>query len=162
MAGAGRKVFNSGDVLTATQVQDYLQDQSVMVFAGTAARGSAIATPTEGMVVYLKDADQMQIYNGSNWIPQAYAQAAGTADSKTGALAADATVGSINIAFPANRFSVAPIIQCWTYSGRYIVYPTAVTTGSATVAARNVSAGAGADEVIYWNAIQMTSGTAAG
>lgn len=162
MAGSGRKTFASGSILSAADVQNYLQDQAVMVFAGTASRGSAIASPSEGMVSYLTDADQIQVYNGTRWIPQAYAQAAGTASATTGALAADATVGSIAITFPTGRFTVAPLLQLWTYSGRYIVYPTAVAAGSATVAARNVSAAAGADEVIYYNAIQMSSGTAAG
>lgn len=68
MAGAGRKVFTAGDVLTASQVQDYLQDQAVMVFAGTAARSSAIATPTEGMVAITTDTDELQYYNGSDWV----------------------------------------------------------------------------------------------
>ena len=162
MAGSGRKTFASGSILSAADVQNYLQDQAVMVFAGTASRGSAIASPSEGMVSYLTDADQIQVYNGTRWIPQAYAQAAGTASATTGALAADATVGSIAITFPTGRFTVAPLLQLWTYSGRYIVYPTAVAAGSATVAARNVSAAAGADEVIYYNAIQMSSGTAVG
>jgi len=162
MAGSGRKTFTAGAVLSAADVQNYLQDQAVMVFATTSARTSAIASPSEGMVSFIQSNDQLQIYNGTNWIPQAYAQAAGTASSTTGALAADATVGSIAITFPTGRFTVAPIIQAWTYSGRYIVYPTAVAAGSATIAVRNVSAGAGADEVIYYNAIQMASGTAAG
>jgi hypothetical protein len=68
MAGAGRKVFTAGDVLTASQVQDYLQDQSVMVFAGTAARSSAIATPSEGMVSVQIDTDDLTYYNGSSWV----------------------------------------------------------------------------------------------
>jgi hypothetical protein len=67
MAGAGRKVFTAGDVLTASQVQDYLQDQAVMVFAGTAARSSAISSPSEGMVSVQTDLDDLTYYNGSAW-----------------------------------------------------------------------------------------------
>ena len=67
MAGLGRKTFNSGDVLTAADVQGYLMDQAVMVFAGTAARGSAIPTPSAGMVAY-STATQLQVYNGSAWV----------------------------------------------------------------------------------------------
>jgi len=67
MAGSGRRVFTAGDVLMASQVQDYLQDQSVMVFAGTAARSSAIATPSEGMVSVQIDTDDLTYYNGSAW-----------------------------------------------------------------------------------------------
>lgn len=53
MTGLGRKVFTAGEVLEASEVNGYLMDQSVMVFAGTAERTAAIGTPTEGMVTYL-------------------------------------------------------------------------------------------------------------
>jgi hypothetical protein len=42
-------------------------DQSVMSFAGTAARGSAIGTATEGMLTYLADTDAFQFWNGTAW-----------------------------------------------------------------------------------------------
>ena len=67
MAGAGFKDFQAGEVLTAVDVDTYLMQQTVMVFAGTAARGSAIGTPTEGMFTYLKDTDSLEYYTGSNW-----------------------------------------------------------------------------------------------
>lgn len=56
-----REVFVAGQVLTAAEL-NVVSDQSVMVFAGTAARGSAIPSPTEGMVTYLEDADELQVY----------------------------------------------------------------------------------------------------
>ena len=62
---SGRKTFTAGEVLQAADVNDYLMDQSVMVFAGTAARGSAIPSPTEGMVTYLEDSNAVEVYNGS-------------------------------------------------------------------------------------------------
>ena len=42
MAGAGYKLFNTGDVLTAAQVNTYLQQQTVMVFADATARTAAL------------------------------------------------------------------------------------------------------------------------
>lgn len=66
MAGLGRKVFSAGDVLAAADVQGYLQDQAVMVFADSAARSSAIAAPTQGMVSYLQDTSTLQVY-GTAW-----------------------------------------------------------------------------------------------
>jgi len=69
MAGSGRKVFTAGDVLTASDVQNYLQDQTVMVFGGTAARSAAIATPTEGMLALTTDNDEFDYYHGSAWVP---------------------------------------------------------------------------------------------
>jgi hypothetical protein len=63
---AGRKVFVANEILTAADVNDYLMDQSVMVFSGTAARSSAIGTPTAGMVSYLTDTSTLQVY-GTAW-----------------------------------------------------------------------------------------------
>jgi len=62
-----RKVFVAGEILTAADVNTNLMDQAVMSFAGTAARGSAIPSPVEGMVAYVADQDLVQIYDGSNW-----------------------------------------------------------------------------------------------
>lgn len=76
MAGAGRRTFQPGEVLTASNVMNYLQDQAVMNFAGTAARGSAIGTAvSEGMVSYLKDTNVVEAYDGSAWNSLAYQSA---------------------------------------------------------------------------------------
>ena len=68
MAGAGKKTFTAGEVLTASDVNTYLMEQSVMVFGGTAARSSAIPTPSEGMTSYRTDTQQIESYDGANWI----------------------------------------------------------------------------------------------
>ena len=67
MAGAGYKIWSAGDVLAAAEVNTYLMEQAVMVFADSAARTSAIGTPTEGMVAFLKDTDALEYYDGSSW-----------------------------------------------------------------------------------------------
>lgn len=68
MAGLGWRKFQAGEVLTANNFQSYGVDQTVQVYAGTAARGSAIGTAvSEGMVSYLADTDLVQIYDGSAW-----------------------------------------------------------------------------------------------
>jgi hypothetical protein len=63
-----RKVFTAGEVLAAADVNEFLMDQAVQSFAGTAARGSAIPTPVEGMVTYLEDIDDIRTYDGSAWV----------------------------------------------------------------------------------------------
>jgi hypothetical protein len=68
MSGLGRKEWSPGDTLTAADVNGYLMDQSVMVFAGTAERGSAIPTPSAGMVSY-STATGLEVYNGSSFTP---------------------------------------------------------------------------------------------
>jgi hypothetical protein len=62
-----RKVFTAGEVLAAADVNSFLMDQTVMTFAGTAARGSAIGTATEGMVTWLNDQNALQVYDGTQW-----------------------------------------------------------------------------------------------
>jgi hypothetical protein len=69
LAGLGRKEFNSGDILLASEVQGYLQDQAVMVFDDATARGSAIPSPSEGMLTYNKATDQLELYDGSAFGP---------------------------------------------------------------------------------------------
>lgn len=69
MAGAGYKLFNTGDVLTAAQVNTYLQEQVVMVFASATARTTALSgVLAEGMVSYLQDTNAVEVYNGSAWV----------------------------------------------------------------------------------------------
>jgi hypothetical protein len=67
--GSGYRTFTAGEVLTASNVQNYLQDQAVMVFGGTAARSSAIGTANfeEGMLTYLTDVDKLQVYTGASF-----------------------------------------------------------------------------------------------
>jgi hypothetical protein len=63
-----RKVFTAGEVLAASDVNSFLMDQTVMVFAGTAARGSAIGTAVEGMYTHINDTDALEYYNGTDWV----------------------------------------------------------------------------------------------
>ena len=66
--GSGFRVWTAGEVVSASNVNNYLQEQTVMSFAGTAARSSAIASPEEGMLSYLQDSDTYQGYDGTSWV----------------------------------------------------------------------------------------------
>jgi hypothetical protein len=70
MAGAGKKTFVQGNVLNASEVNTYLMDQTVMVFADATARDTALPSGTraEGMVCYLKDVDTFYVYSGTAWV----------------------------------------------------------------------------------------------
>jgi hypothetical protein len=60
--------FVAGAILTATQV-DTIMRQTVMTFASTAARDSALSGVLgEGMVTYQLDANTLTYYNGSAWV----------------------------------------------------------------------------------------------
>jgi len=64
---AGWFDFVNGQTLPASRVQDYLMDQTVMVFADSSARTSALPSPTAGMVTYLVDSGDLWFYTGSTW-----------------------------------------------------------------------------------------------
>ena len=63
----GFKVFAVGEVLTAADVNDYLMEQSISIFADSTARDAQITSPIEGMFCYLADTNTLQFYNGSAW-----------------------------------------------------------------------------------------------
>lgn len=67
MPGLGRRTFLATEVLTAANVNGYLMDQAVMVFAGTAARSSAIGTPSAGMMTYDSVTERLDLYCHSTW-----------------------------------------------------------------------------------------------
>jgi hypothetical protein len=72
MAGAGKKTFTAGEILTASDTNTYLMEQTVMYFAGTASRASAIPTPSTGMTTYIgttgtASIPQIETYTGSAW-----------------------------------------------------------------------------------------------
>lgn len=67
-AGAGFKTWTTGDVLTAVDVNEYLM-QGVWVFANATARSSAVTSPQEGNMSYLKDTNSLEYYSGSAWTP---------------------------------------------------------------------------------------------
>ena len=70
MAGAGWRQFTVGQLLTSAQVQTFLQDQAVQVFASAAARTSALGTAVSaGMVSYRADDRALELYAGSAWQP---------------------------------------------------------------------------------------------
>jgi hypothetical protein len=62
-----RKVFTAGEVLAAADVNNFLMNQTVMSFAGTASRTASIGTPVEGMYTHLEDIDALEFWNGSAW-----------------------------------------------------------------------------------------------
>jgi hypothetical protein len=64
----GYKDFTAGAVLTAADLEDYCENQSVLRFASAATRDSALSVvKTEGMMAYLIDVNTMTVYSGSAW-----------------------------------------------------------------------------------------------
>ena len=110
MAGAGFRTFADGEVLTAALVQNYLQDQAVMVFADSTARDAAIGTAvvSEGMFTYLADTDTLEFYSGSSWVAFSAGAKGGGTDQvfyENGT----AVTASYSITSGANAMTAGPI-----------------------------------------------------
>lgn len=67
MAGAGFKIWTTGELVNASDFNNYIQEQVVMVFADSSARDTAVTSPSEGMFCFLQDTNSLQFYNGSAW-----------------------------------------------------------------------------------------------
>ena len=65
MAGAGFKLFQDGQVLLASEVNTYMMQQQIMVFADSTARDAAITSPSQGMFAFLKDDDKLTVFKTS-------------------------------------------------------------------------------------------------
>ena len=80
----GRKEWAADDVLSAADLEGYLMDQAVTIWASSSARASGILAPIEGQISYLQDTNLFQAYSGSAWVDQA--SLAGTAVTAGNAL----------------------------------------------------------------------------
>jgi hypothetical protein len=73
------------------------------------------------------------------------------------------TTTTTAVAFPAGRFSVAPLVTVSSNSEMLTAFVSAITAGTATIGLRNNGSGTSAASAIVTGfAVQMTSGTAAG
>ena len=62
-----RKVFAPLETLASADVNTFLMDQAVMVFDDATARDTAIPTPIQGMVTFLKDLNVLEAWFGDRW-----------------------------------------------------------------------------------------------
>jgi len=127
MAGAGYRTFAANEVLTASNVQTYLQDQAVMVFSSSAARTTALPSPAEGMTTYLSDVNDVQVYDGTQWrsitgvtpiVPTSVAVGSGSYSTSSNGKVSFTTVGtslSLNGVF-TSAFEHYKVVASWTYA----------------------------------------------
>lgn len=105
MAGAGFKSFTVGEVLTSGDVNTYLMQQSVMVFANSGARGSALGTAvSEGMLSYLSGSDVVEYYDGSGW------------NNLSGAFTASTAITATNASWPVPTLA-EPVVRVTVIGG---------------------------------------------
>lgn len=62
------KVFVNGFPLNASELNQYLMQQSIATFVDSTARAAAIETPQEGQFTYLTGTNILQYWDGSAWV----------------------------------------------------------------------------------------------
>jgi hypothetical protein len=92
---AGRKVWLADEVLTADDLNDYLMDQAVVVFASAGARSAAVLSPEVGMLTYRVDGDVYEYWDGLAWTIQG--EAVGTVPNATYALSSGTAVNATKV-----------------------------------------------------------------
>jgi hypothetical protein len=153
MAGSGYKLFTTGEVLTAANVNTYLQQQTIMVFASSAARTSALSgVVSEGMFSYLTDTNSTEYYDGAAWqsisnpgdITSVAAgtglSGGGTSGAVTLSIDTATTVDKTTAQTLTNKTLTIPIVQS----------PEERTTVSATAATGTVQYDAATQGVLYY------------
>lgn len=155
MAGAGYKLFATGDVLTAAQVNTYLMQQTVMVFASSAARTTALSgVVAEGMVSYLQDTNATEVYDGSAWVGIANAGditsvTTGTDSGLTGGATSGAVDLKLQLAFNAQTGTtytlvvgdLNKLVTCSNASGITLTVPPSVFSAGNQIHIQQIGAG---------------------
>ena len=157
MAGLGYKLFVNGNTLSASDLNTYVQQQTVMVFASTGARTTALTSVlAEGMVSYVTGTG-LQYYTGSAWVNfdhtftgsssgstlvQATAAASGTLTlpATTDTLVARTTTDTLT-----NKTLTSPV-----ETNPYITSPKELTTVSATAATGTVNFDVLTQGILYY------------
>jgi hypothetical protein len=145
-AGLGFKDFTTGEVLTAADVDGYLM-QGVWVFASAAARTSAVASPQEGNMSFLKDTNSLEYYDGAAWTAVAggggttfvgckVTSAAQTIPNNTSTLLTFTTETFDTDSFHNNSTNTSRITIPTGKGGYYLVLGTGYWTTNATGTAR--------------------------
>jgi len=165
------KLFNSGEILTAANVNSYLMKQSVMVFADASARTTALSgVLAAGMVSYLTGTNSLETYNGSAWTANGTGDVTSTGTqtltnktltapiistiTNTGTLtlptSTDTLVGRATSDTLTNKILTSPVINTATVASPVIISPEERTTVSATAATGTINFDALTQGVLYY------------
>jgi hypothetical protein len=137
-AGLGFKTFNTGDVLSAADVNGYLM-QGVLVFADATARDAAITSPQEGQFAFLKDTNVTTYYTGSAWanldttgMTNPMTTTGDTIYSSSGSTPARLGIGTAGQVLQVNSGATAPEWATPAGGGGMTLLSTTTLSGSST------------------------------
>lgn len=120
---AGRKTFVGGDILLASELNGFLMDQSVMVFDNAGARTTAIPSPIEGMVTYLKDSNKLQVFTGASFVdvtpaPTGVLQIVSATDTNNRSTTSTSFVSANIAATITPKSATSKLLVSWNFNPR--------------------------------------------
>lgn len=165
--GSGFKTFTAASVLTAADLNNYCQTQSVMYFSSTGARDVAITSPVDGMTAYIGSNDSSEgftTYNGTAWrrgpgwnAPWGfiqYTQTTSNVSVKNATILTGSTISVVN----GRRYRIIGQIRGFSSTVVNDVSELSIVVGGAVVGATRVTNtiasfdGFGANVVAYYTA----------
>jgi len=157
------KTWSIGDVLTASDMNNYVGGQIVAIYSSSAVRATGIPSPVNGQVSYLTDKDHIEHYDGATWQPLPSAMYVFQVTGPSTAVAAGSSA-LVSVVLPVSRFTSTPIIAGLATTGAYLTpVVNAVTTGTATIAlVNNGAVSQPATQTLTGVAFMMSTGTATG
>jgi hypothetical protein len=164
--GSGFKTFSAASVLTAADLNNFCQTQSVMYFASTTARDAAITSPVKGMTAYVGSSDSSEgLYTyGTSWrkgpgwnAPWGfiqYTQTTSAVSVKNGNILAGNTISVVN----GRRYRIHGQIRAFASTVVNDVAELSIVVGGTTVAGTRITntianfSGFGGTVVAYYTA----------
>ena len=153
--------YNLTDDLAAS-----FMDANLVVPVASAAARDTYKAARPGLVSIVCRTDlaglPLEIWDGTTWhrYSRSYAKAAGVA--VIGGVGGGGSAGPFFQAFPAGRFSVAPVVIVNTDQTRLVAVAADVSTSGFNLYMTNLSAGSSSTGQLRWIAEQMTSTAATG
>lgn len=112
----GRKEWAADDILSAADLEGYLMDQVVTVWANSTARASGYLSPIEGNLSYLQDTNLFYVWNGSSWAELTVTNSTNATYATTAGTAVNANkVGNITIFNSAGTPTANAAGDLWFY-----------------------------------------------
>ncbi len=152
--GAGFKDFTAGAKLPAADVDDYLMRQTIMVFATTAARDTALSgNLEEGMHAYITGTDALYYYDGSAWVSKERVQAGQRSGTTDGS-------GDITVTLPTAYENSTYYVTCTGVGTATRIYnvQTGQTSSTFTVRVFNDAGAAVTSASVLFNWIAVGTG----
>ena len=108
MAGLGWQQWSTGDTVSASNFQGFLQDQIIQVYATTTARDTANPSPSHGQWAFVTADDTLYYRSSSAWVATSLAaDITGITTAANSALAGGATSGDVTLTVDVNNATVA-------------------------------------------------------